>query len=89
MLGILVGMVSSTVGDADAVVGVVLPDGLSPATGISSVSGFVELAYGAGVGVDSGTGTVEVAMSGALMYFLSKGVIYCGLYLSVISAAFR
>ena len=57
MLGILVGMVSLTVGDADAVVGVVLPDGLSPATGILSVSGFVELAYGAGVAVDSGTGS--------------------------------
>ena len=57
MLGILVGMVSSTVGDADAVVGVVLPDGLSPATGISSVLALVPLAYGTGVGVDSGTGS--------------------------------
>ena len=56
MFGILVGMVSSTVGDTVTVVGVVLPDGLCPATGILSVSGFVELAYGAGVGVDSGTG---------------------------------
>jgi hypothetical protein len=57
MFGILVGMVSSTVGDTVTVVGVVLPDGLCPATGILSVSGFVELAYGAGVGVDSGTGS--------------------------------
>ena len=57
MLGILVGTVSSTVGDADAVVGLVLPDGLFPATGILSVLGFVELAYGAGVGVDFGTGS--------------------------------
>ena len=43
MFGILVGMVSSTVGDTVTVVGVVLPDGLCPATGILSVSGFVEL----------------------------------------------
>ena len=57
MFGILVGMVSSTVGDTVTVVGVVLPDGLCPATGILSVSGFVELAYGTGVGVDSGTGS--------------------------------
>ena len=57
MFGILVGMVSSAVGDTVTVVGVVLPDGLCPATGILSVSGFVELAYGTGVGVDSGTGS--------------------------------
>ena len=37
MFRILVGMVSSTVGGTVAVVGVVLPDGLCPATGILSV----------------------------------------------------
>ena len=58
MLGILVGMVSSTVGDTVAIVGVVLPDGLCPATGILSVSGFVELEYGTGVGVDSRTESI-------------------------------
>ena len=57
MFGILVGMVSSTVGDTVTVVGVVLPDGLCPATGISSVLALVPLAYGTGVGVDSGTGS--------------------------------
>ena len=58
MFGILVGMVSLTVGDTVAVVGVVLPDGLCPATDILSVSGFAELAYGAGVGVDSRTESI-------------------------------
>ena len=43
MLGRLVGMISSTVGDTVAIVGVVLPDGLYPATGILAVSGFVVL----------------------------------------------
>ena len=51
-------MLSSTVGDTVAIVGVVLTDGLCPATGILLVSDFVELVYGMGVGVDSRTESI-------------------------------